>query len=86
MDSMIVSITPLSGPSIVSAISTIVEETRQPLATYTVQAMCRAWNQSRLRLRVRSVGAASIQQCRDMNKCTWKGNNQRINAHIHDVF
>ena len=63
-----------------------VRETDTPKATYMVQAICQAWNQSRVSVRVRSVGAASSNIAAILTKCTWEGNNWRIDAHIHDVF
>ena len=83
---MIVSITRPMGPSVANAISAKVRETDTPEPLYMVQAVCQAWNQSRVSVRVRSVGGRFIKQYRDMNKCMWDGNKHRINAHIHNVF
>ena len=45
-----------------------VRETDTPKATYMVQAICQAWNQSRVSVRVRSVGAASSEHCRNTKR------------------
>jgi hypothetical protein len=49
---------------------------------YTVQAVCQSWNQSHVKC-VKSVfGLLQSNYATDINKCTWEGNNERINAHI----
>ena len=47
-NSAIVSITPLSGPSIANVFASLMLERQTPPATYMVQAICQAWNQSRV--------------------------------------
>ena len=70
-DQMSASITPHTGSSVATATSARVRETdTPPEPLYTVQAVCQAWNQSRLSVRVRSVGGRFIKQYRDMKKCT----------------
>ena len=59
-DKTFVSITPFSGPSIVNDVSTFVGEIdTHPPAIYVVQAECQVWNQSRVRVRIKSAQAAS---------------------------
>jgi hypothetical protein len=49
---------------------------------YTVQGICQSWNQSRVKC-VKSVFGPLQSNCdRDISKCTWEGNDERINAHI----
>jgi hypothetical protein len=46
-----------------------------------VQAVCQSWNQSHVK-HVKSVfGPLQSNYAIDINECTWKGNNERINAH-----
>ena len=47
-NSAIVSITPLSGPSVANVFASLMLERQTPPATYMVQAICQAWNQSRV--------------------------------------
>ena len=50
-----------------------VRETDTPKATYMVQAICQAWNQSRVSICVRSVGAASSEHCRNTKRVHVRG-------------
>ena len=77
-----VSITPLSGPSIVNVISAIVVDidTRQAHIRYKPYM-------SGVELVSHKVGLGRfIPQCRDTNKYTREGNKSKIDAHIQHVF
>ena len=50
-----------------------VRETDTPKATYMVQAICQAWNKSSISVRVRLVGAASSEQCRNTRRVHVRG-------------
>ena len=64
ISSIIISMIPFRGPrlQIPHPLKSEKQDTRQ--ATYTVQAVCQVWNQSRVRVRVRSVASRFIQRCR----------------------
>src|SRR3954469_17394614 len=44
----IVSITPLLGPFVANVFASLMLERQTPPATYMLQAICQAWNQSRV--------------------------------------
>src|SRR4051812_48582440 len=81
----IVSITPLSGPSIANVFAKLMlERQTPPNHLYGTSHMSSVEPVSHKR--VRSVGAASSDNCRNDKQYMWEGNNWRIDAHILDVF
>src|ERR1041385_4437727 len=70
---VIVSITPLSGPSVANIFASLMQRDRHPQPLYMVQAICQAWNQSRVNAQGRS-GAASSNITATLNEYTWEGN------------
>jgi hypothetical protein len=49
---------------------------------YTVQAVCKSWNQSCVKCVKLVFGPLQSNYATDINKCTWEDNNERINVHI----
>src|SRR3954465_6822487 len=63
------SITPLSGPSVANIFASLMQRDRHPQPLYMVQAICQAWNQSRVNAEGRS-GAASLNIAATPNEYT----------------
>ena len=80
-----ISITSVSGPSVANVFAKLMLERQTPPATYMVQAICQAWNQSRVNAQGRS-GLLHQDISAMLNKYTWEDKNWRIYAHILDVF